>query len=70
MWRRDVGRRLCLCLFLAWINCGSPAVASMIDFSETSEDIEWMFGMCLVSGTLGFGLGAKIRLTRDIANAA
>lgn len=42
----------------------------MVDFSESSEDIEWMFGMCLLSGALGFGLGAKIRLTRDIANAA
>jgi len=42
----------------------------MIDFSESSDDIEWMFGMCLIAGGAGFGLGAKIRFTRDIANAS
>lgn len=63
-------RWLSVCLLLVGCYCWQPAVASMVDFSESSEDIEWMFGMCLLSGALGFGLGAKIRLTRDIANAA
>jgi len=59
-----------LCLLLVGCLGWESALASMVDFSESSEDIEWMFGMCLLSGALGFGLGVKIRLTRDIANAS
>lgn len=58
-------------LLLAGCYCGGSAVASsMVDFSESSEDIEWMFGYCLLGGAVGFGVGVKIRLTRDIANAS
>jgi len=41
----------------------------MTDFSESDEDIWLMAGLCLTAGASGFGLGAKIRLTRDIVNA-
>jgi len=44
--------------------------ASMVDFTETDDDIWFMAGMCMTAGALGFGLGAKIRFTRDIANVA
>jgi len=58
-------------LLLAGCYCGGPALAaSMVDFSESTEDIEWMFGYCLLAGGLGFGVGVKIRLTRDITNAS
>jgi hypothetical protein len=42
----------------------------MVDFTETEDDIFWMFGWCLTSGTIGFGIGYKVRFTRDLANAA
>lgn len=71
MWRSNNARRLAhLCLFLAGCYCGGPALASMVDFSETTDDIWFAVGTCLTAGGLGFGLGAKIRFTRDIANAA
>lgn len=58
-------------VFLVGCYCGGAALAaSMTDFSESAEDIEWMFGYCLLAGTIGFGVGVKIRLTRDIANAS
>jgi len=44
--------------------------ASMVDFSETDEDLWFMGGTCLTAFATGFGLGAKIRFTRDIANVA
>lgn len=60
-----------VCLLLAGCYCGGPALAaSMVDFSESDEDIWLMAGLCLTAGATGFGLGAKIRLTRDIVNAA
>jgi hypothetical protein len=65
-----VNRWLRVCVFLVGLGCGSAALAaSMTDFSETEDDIFWMFGYCLVSGTLGYGLGVKLRITRDIVNA-
>lgn len=64
-------RWLRVAVLLAGCYCGGAAVAaSMTDFTETEDDIFWMFGACQVAGALGFGLGAKVRLTRDIANAA
>lgn len=67
----NANRWLRVCVFLLGCYCGGSALAaSMTDFSESAEDIEWMFGACMVAGALGFGLGAKIRFTRDIANAS
>ena len=66
-------RWLRLCLLLVGSYCGSAEVAlaaSMVDFTETEDDIFWMFGWCLTSGTIGFGIGYKVRFTRDLANAA
>lgn len=64
-------RWLGLCLLLVGCCLWEPAIAaSMVDFSETEDDIFWMFGSCMLAGGLGFGVGVKIRMARDIANAA
>jgi hypothetical protein len=66
-------RRLCLHLLLAGCCSGGPAVAlaqgSHVDDADDAS-VWFAAGTCLTAGALGFGLGAKIRLTRDIANAA
>lgn len=64
-------RWLCLLVLLVGLGGGGAAVAaSMTDYSESEDDIFWMFGACMVAGGVGFGCGVKIRLARDIANAA
>ena len=63
-------RLLGICVLLVGCGCGSAALAaSMTDFSETDDDIWFAFGACLTAGGLGFGLGWKLRITKDIINA-
>lgn len=67
--RNDL-RRVGLCLLLAWCCGGSAAIAQTHVDDADSDSIWFAMGICLSAGAIGFGLGAKIRFTRDIANSA
>jgi hypothetical protein len=38
----------------------------VIDYSLTTPDAIWAFGVCVLAFGLGFGLGTKIKLVRKI----
>lgn len=65
--RRDL-HCIGVCLFLAWAGCGGAALAQSHVDDADSGSVLWAIGACMTAGAIGFGAGAKLRLTRDIAN--